>query len=327
MDRCLEHLVKLDSIDHDVEILVIDDGSIDETLAIAKTWQKLYPKTVRAIHQKNKGHGGAVNTGIKEAKGLYFKVVDSDDWLDEDAMQPIMKYLRRQMERKNPTDLVIGNYVYERAAKNEHTTIDYTTAFPERKEFGWDEVGKFRPGRYLLMHSVIFRTEILHKAKLKLPEHTFYVDSIFVHVPLPLVKTMYYFNIDMYRYQIGREDQSVNEEVMKGRIDQQLRVVREMIDQTDYEAAKTISPRLAAYQASYLSMMFCVSSAFLRLIGTPEADRKLEKLWYYLETYDVELYKKVRWLFPSASTNLPGPVGKWICTTGYRVMQKIFKFN
>ena len=65
------------------------------------------------------------------------------------------------------------------------------------------------------MHSAIYRTQLLRDIKLELPKHTFYVDNIFVYVPLPYVRTMYYINSDMYMYFIGREDQSVNEEVMK----------------------------------------------------------------------------------------------------------------
>ena len=85
-------------------------------------------------------------------------------------------------------------------------------------------------GQYILMHSVIYRTELLRQCGLELPEHTFYVDNIFVYQPLPHVKTMYYLDVNFYRYFIGRDDQSVNEQVMIGRIDQQIRVNKLMID-------------------------------------------------------------------------------------------------
>ena len=75
----------------DVEILLVDDGSTkDDTAAICDRWQNEHPDIVRAIHQPNKGHGGAVNTGLANASGFYFKVVDSDDWLDPAAMFPLM---------------------------------------------------------------------------------------------------------------------------------------------------------------------------------------------------------------------------------------------
>ena len=91
-------------------------------------------------------------------------------------------------------------------------------------------MGRMPIGKYILMHSVIYRTELLRECKLELPKHTFYVDNIFVYKPLPYVKTMYYMDVNFYRYFIGRNDQSVNEEVMIRRIDQQLLVNRLMID-------------------------------------------------------------------------------------------------
>ena len=83
------------------------------------------------------------------------------------------------------------------------------------------------------MHSVMYRTKLLRECGLELPKHTFYVDNIFVYHPLPHVKYLYYLNVNFYRYFIGRSDQSVNESVMIGRIDQQLKVNRIMID--DYK--------------------------------------------------------------------------------------------
>ena len=64
-----------------VEILIVDDGSTkDDTAAIADEYEARYPGSCRAIHQENAGQGGAVNAGLKAATGIYFKVVDSDDW-------------------------------------------------------------------------------------------------------------------------------------------------------------------------------------------------------------------------------------------------------
>ena len=115
MDKCIESLLACDEGKNDIEILIVDDGSTkDNTAEIADAWQEKYPDTIRAIHKPNGGHGSAVNTGLANAEGRYFKVVDSDDWLDKDAMHEVMAYLRRQMELAEPTDMVIGNYVYEK---------------------------------------------------------------------------------------------------------------------------------------------------------------------------------------------------------------------
>ena len=208
---------------------------------------------------------------------MYFKVVDSDDWLDYDAMVLVMAVLRDQFERKtddSAIDMVLGNYVYEKVHEGKQQSMGYSNVFPTNRVFGWDEVGHFKLSQYILMHSVIYRTKMLHNMGLQLPRHTFYVDNIFVYVPLVHVKTMYYIDADMYRYFIGREDQSVNEEVMMGRMDQQLRVTRTMIDAVKYEDIPY--KRLARYMVNYLGMMMVICNVFLRLRGTDadENDRK-----------------------------------------------------
>lgn len=323
MDKCIESLL---ACGNDVEILIVDDGSTkDDTPQKADEWQQRYPDIIRAIHQENGGHGSAVNTGLANASARYFKVVDSDDWLDADAMKPIMRYLRLQMELKDPTDLVIGNYVYEKVFENTRTVMRYKNVFPEGREFTWDEVGTFGPSQYLLMHSVIYRTELLRDMALELPKHCFYVDNIFVYEPLPHVKTMYYLDVDMYRYFIGREGQSVNESVMMGRIDQQLRITRIMIDAVDVMAVP--QKRLRHYLENYLAMMMCICSVFLRMRNTPEDEQKREDIWRYLKDADPALYRRIRANVLNLGTNLPTEVGRRAGLGGYHIAQKIFKFN
>lgn len=189
-----------------------------------------------------------------------------------------MNYIRKQAKKpESATDLVIGNYVYNKVHENSQTSINYRDALPEGREFGWDDIKKFKISEYLLMHSVIYRTELLRDIKLELPKHTFYVDNIFVYIPLPHVKTMYYIDTDMYMYFIGRDDQSVNEDVMKGRIDQQLRVTKIMINATNLEELEK-TPKLKRYMFNYLSMMMCICTVFLRMIGTDEAEEKRKEI-------------------------------------------------
>ena len=323
MDKCIESLLVLGD---DIEVILVDDGSTkDDTAAKADEWQERRPGIVRAIHQENGGHGAAVNTGLEHARGRYFKVVDSDDWLDADAMAEVMAYLRSQMEYAEPTDLVIANYVYEKVHEGTRTVIRYKNVFPVGQEFTWDDVGTFNPSQYLLMHSVIYRTDLLRDAGFELPRHCFYVDNVFVYEPLPLVQTLYYLDVDMYRYFIGREDQSVNERVMMGRIDQQLRVTRTMIDAVDVEAIE--NKRLRHYMENYLSMMMTICSIFLRMLNTPADQQKLDGIWQYLRQADPALYRRVRHKVLNLGANLPTELGRRIGIGGYHVAQRIFKFN
>ena len=204
--------------------------------------------------------------------------------------------------------------------------MGYFNVFPTEEEFGWKDVKHFRQSQYLLMHSAIYRTELLRETGLKLPEHCFYVDNIFVYVPLPFVDTMRYLDVDMYRYFIGREDQSVNESVMMGRIDQQLRITRFMIDAVRLPD-DVVEPKLRRYMLNYLSMMMCICSIFCRMIGTLEADEKRHAIWEYLKENSPGAYGAVRRSALNVGTNLPGELGRSLGISGYHLAQKVFKFN
>lgn len=322
MSKCVDSLLQCGK---DIEILLVDDGSSDNTLQIAQEYESKYPDIVKAIHQENGGHGEAVNTGIREATGLYFKVVDSDDWLDKDAMDEIMTYLRSQRDQTCPTDLVVANYVYEKVYENTTKTMSYRSIFPVRKQFTWSDVGYIPPTKYILMHSVIYRTNLLKDMGLKLPDHCFYVDNIFIYMPLPHVKSIYYIDVDMYRYFIGREGQSVNETTMMNRMDQQIRVTKLMIDDIDMDK---VEPKpLRKYMTNYLAMMMCICSVFLRMKNTPEAEEQLNGIWDYLKEKNPSLYKKVRHKAVNLSTNIPTEAGRLVGLGGYHLLQKIFKFN
>ena len=324
MDHCVQTLL---TAGEDIEIILVDDGSTkDDTPAICDRYAAQYPDVVRAIHQENGGHGEGVNQGIRHAAGLYYKVVDSDDWLDEGALGRVMDKLREFAAAERPVDLFIANYVYEHVEDNTQKVMRYTNVFPQDRVFTWSDIGRFRPSQYLLMHSVIYRTQMLRDCGLELPKHTFYVDNIFVYQPLPYVNTLYYLDRDLYRYYIGREDQSVNEKIMVKRVDQQVRITKIMIDAVDLYALPPEQKKLRAYMFNYLFMMMTISRVFLTMDGSAEALEKKKLLWAYLRHRDVRVYKKCRRSI-AGLCDLPGAVGRKICLGGYRIAQKIFKFN
>ena len=120
----------------DWEAILVDDGSVkDETPAICDEYAAKYPTIVKAIHQENGGHGEGVNQGIRNATGLYYKVVDSDDWLDTDALKKVLDKLAVLVEHHTAPDLMICNYVYEHVEDGTSHTVRYTTVFPQNRQF------------------------------------------------------------------------------------------------------------------------------------------------------------------------------------------------
>ena len=317
MRKCIDSLLPGGE---DVEIIIVDDGSSDGTAAIADEYEAKYPGICRAIHQENAGHGGAVNTGIANARGMYFKVVDSDGY------KIVLNRLKQFREDRKRVDMFICNYVYEHVEDGTSHTIGYHKVLPEEKIFGWDEARHFRMDQNLLMHSVIYRTKVLRESGLKLPKHTFYVDNLFVYIPLPYVKTLYYLDVDLYRYFIGRNDQSVNERVMISRIDQQIYVNKLMIDA--YCLPQDVSNKhLARYMLSYLAMICCVTSIMLLISGTPENLEKRRELWQYFKKKYPSMYWRVRLGGRGIVSNPPGKISYGIVVRCYRMAQKIYKFN
>lgn len=312
----------------DVEILVVNDGSKDNTSAIGHEYEAKYPGIVKVIDKENGGHGSAVNAGVEHATGLFFKVVDSDDWVKKSAYLEILEKLKDFAGSDVILDMLISNFVYEKEGAAKKKVMRYAHALPKDAVFTWNDVGHFFKGQYILMHSVIYRTKLLRECGMKLPDHTFYVDNIFVYEPLPYVKNMYYMDVNFYRYYIGREDQSVNEKVMIGRVDQQLRVNKLMIDYTVRNRKMIfVNKRLKQYMLNYLEIITTISSIMLILADTEEALDKKTELWEYLKASDSYLYRKLRYGIMGNGMNLPGKGGRKISVEGYRLAQRFFKFN
>lgn len=323
MKHCIETLLPGGE---DVEILLVDDGSTDATAQIADDYAAEYPGIIKAIHQENGGHGEAVNTGIKNASGVYFKVVDSDDWLDVPGMLKVLDVLKKFHSEEKDLDLMICNYVYEHTQDNTSHVVKYKNVFPADCVFGWEDAGRFKMSQYILMHSVIYRSSLLRECGLALPKHTFYVDNLFVYQPLPYVKKLYYMDIDLYRYFIGRADQSVNEQVMIKRIDQQIRVNKLMIDfysGLDME----INKRLDNYMKNYLSVMMTISSVLLIVSESEENFQKKRELWSYLKNKDEKLYYSMRHRVLGLVSYDSGRVGRKLTKGAYRIANKMYKFN
>ena len=204
----------------------------------------------------------------------------------------------------------------------------YKHALPVGELFTWDDIKYFHTGQYILMHSVIFRTKLLKECGLKLPEHTFYVDNLYVFEPLPYVRNMYYLDVNFYRYYIGREGQSVNESVMISRIDQQIKVNKIMVDYFVEKKAKICSRRkLKNYMLNYLEIITVISSIMLIRSGTEENLEKKVELWEYIKQKDMGLYMRLRYGVLGSSMNLPGKGGRKISVEGYKICQRFFKFN
>lgn len=324
MEKCIKSLL---GAGDDIEILIINDGSKDKTAEIADRYEKDYPGIVRAIHQENGGHGEGVNQGIRLGKGRFYKVVDSDDKLEPKALDTLLTRIREHVRDGVEVDMYVTNYVYDHVEDNTQRPMRYNKIFPHEKVCSWEDTKSFGVSQYLMMHSVIYRMELLRDVKIELPKHTFYVDNLYMYKPFPAVKKIYYMDLNLYYYFIGRDDQSVNEKNVIKRIDQQVLVTKLMTDCYDLKEIKKQNKQLYKYMFHELSMMYTISTVFLFASKLPENVEKNKKMWKYLKDKDPQIYRKMRTFSINALTRFPGKLGRRFTVGMYHIVKKIFKCN
>ncbi len=321
VEKCLDSLLVHPD---DTEVLIIDDGSSDETADIARSYEERYPGVVRLVQQPNGGHGIAMQSGIREASGTYLKVVDSDDWIDRAALDTLVPQLREWQDHDEAPDLVVANYVYENQEVGPRL-VEYTRVMPTGRIFGWDEVGRFKVGQYLLMHALTYRLDMLRRANLEFPRKTFYVDNLIAFLPLQEVRRLAYLDIDLYRYYVGRADQSVNEKVMITRLDQQFLVNTMLVDR--FRPDQIDSENLRKYLFHYLSIITSVSLMMAYLAGTPQATDLRRSLLRRMKNQNPPTYRAFRRSLTGPFLLIPGRIGRRLCIWGYKGVRKVFAFN
>jgi glycosyltransferase involved in cell wall biosynthesis len=313
----------------DVEIIIVNDGSIDQTLTIANTYRDKYPHVVKVIDKKNGGHGSTINAGLMVASGLYFKVVDSDDWLDCDSLVKTIAIIKEHIAiQKNP-DLYITNFVYEHVTDQTQYERDYSPNFFENKLFDWTHVKrKFKNSKTLLMHALIFKTSILREVHLALPEHTFYVDNLVSYLPLPYIKTLYYIKLPLYRYFIGRADQSITLENITKRYKQQIYVFSIMSHEYTYNSIQRLPKGLKSYMKHCLSAMMIITQMFTVAADTKDRRDDLKQLWYNLKKQDRRMYHFLKYRSYNTLVHfLPWKIKSFIMVKSYIYLTKKVKLG
>jgi len=313
----------------DVEIIIVNDGSTDGTAEIADSYAQKYPAIVKVIHKENGGHGSGVNCGVQNATGLYFKVVDSDDWVDEHALKTMIALMKKHVAEGCEPDVYFANFVYNHAEDNSKFTRHFRRQFPVGRFFDWSQVKNFYGSQLLLMHAVMFKTEIIRNSGTVLPEHTFYVDNLFAFRPLPYCKSLYYCDVDLYQYYIGRADQSVNIANLTRRYDQQIRVMKCIYDCYSYEQIMAMTPGLRNYMLHTISaismntMMFCCS-------GGDDAQRReaYREYWEHTVKKDPALSRYIRTKgLPALVCWMPWKLRGSTMLLGYNILCKINKLG
>lgn len=195
----LDSLIVPEVID-DLEVFIIDDGGKDETLNIAKEYERKYPNTFHAVHKENGGYGSTVNYSLKHASGKYFKLLDGDDWFDTSGLKNLIIALRTTC-----ADIIITDYLV--GPNKDHLK---KKSYYIQEGDGIKKIAGFVPKKYFGMWPMTIKTEVLRKCKLCLPEHELYTDQYYCTFPLAYAKTIQYLNCSVYCYRTERDGQSTS---------------------------------------------------------------------------------------------------------------------
>lgn len=202
-----------------LEVIVVNDGSTDSTLEIAREYESKYPQTFRVIDKKNGGYGSTVNASIRAAAGRYFRLLDGDDWFDRDGLIAFIEDLSEAKE-----DMVVAQFkrVFE---EDGHEELRDEAEDIKEKTVRFDSLGDHE---WFTMHAVTYRTKILQDNSIRLTEHCFYTDQEYDLLPLPYVETVRIFPGVVYCYRIGRGEQSVSPEGLEKHYNDQTIVLKRL---------------------------------------------------------------------------------------------------
>lgn len=298
LPKCLNSLVFAKNI-CDCEILVINDGSSDNTLSIARDYEKKFKNIVRVIDKENGGHGSGINVGMKIAKGKYFKILDSDDWVDINNFERLIDKLKEET-----ADLVLTRVRCEYFNSMDlPLQVDYENLQSDvtyRFEDLLDENYGISSG--ILFAASCYKTEKLKNANFQITEKKLYADHEFDAFSVKCVDTVKLYNLDIYMYLIGREGQSISNDVWQKKYPHHqsamLKVLEKIYNDTEitdikkFYAIKYVVNPMLIHQIESLIFMKKEKEIFMLIKKIKKFDSLYEELCKEIKFTHPQYYKK-----------------------------------
>lgn len=224
IDQEMDSLLKETSILPYLDIIIVNDGSKDDTLDKANRYAHKYPESIRVIDKENGGHGSGINVGIVEAKGKYLKVLDGDDWVDPEGLVELINYI---MNETDSPDAIINPF--EKVWENGKREVISFEAIEPRKVVGFKEVVT---NKYTLpLHTLTIKTQIYRDNKIpKIDEKISYDDMEYILYPVPYIKKIVFLEKVLYEYRLGLPGQSMNPEQMKKKLLMHTKVIESLAE-------------------------------------------------------------------------------------------------
>lgn len=288
----------------DIEVIVINDGSSDDTSIQVREYAKKYPKTFRLIDKENGGYGSTINTSLPIAKGKYYKLLDGDDWFEKNSLIQLLSVLK-----ECESDLVIMPNVEVVNETGEKTVVQPFNHMEQGREFTFEEYPK---GNRISMHQACFKTKTIQDKGIEIREHCFYTDTEYLLKSMSKCKTIIYYNIPVYMYRIGLNEQSMSVEGIRKHYQDAVKYYKEMIR---YRNEEDIDK---AFKDNYLTdAMISLARYNLNMFFILSENKKKEYIEFdnYIKNNAFDIYikcpSKKMLLLRKTKNILYGPVCWW----------------
>lgn len=271
----------------DIEVLIINDGSSDNTAYIARKYCEQYPDTFKVYTKENGGHGSGINYGIRYASGKYFKVVDGDDWLNTEKLPELLSVLKERNE-----DIIASDYLC--VEDGTERVIEQKKCVVSDRQYG--KTYRFDDGnieQVIKMHAFTIKTEILKNNNISIDEKCYYVDCEYIIYPIPYAEDVYFYPEAIYMYRLGRAGQSVAIESMQKNRAQHQKVLHALLD--FYDSMPQISQNKRRYIVSAIGQVVENQFQIYISMGNQKGIRKELMHWdQELKRDYYEIYKATR---------------------------------
>lgn len=282
--KCLDSFVVPEVMDS-LEVIIVNDGSRDNTKNLAAMYEEKYPNTFCVINKENGGHGSTINAAIPKATGKYFKIVDADDWVERDGLIQLVEILKKQ-----DVDAVLSPYYKVDAGSGKKTRIDCSSN-QEGTHCQIVDIGQITSSCSLAMHAITYRTTMLQEHFLPIDEKCFYVDLEYIVFYFRHVRNVLISDAPVYDYLVGTGEQSVNMRNMVRRREQHRRVCDRLLKLSAESACQ--KPTIRSVIES------CIINHYRVLMSIEDGAQSREEL----RDFDLELRTEYPDLYHNAIMN------------------------
>lgn len=284
LPRCLDSLLVDDKVLLQcLEVIIVNDGSKDSSLKIALKYQQEHPDTFVVIDKENGNYGSCVNAALRKASGLYFRILDADDYFDTLALKDLLEYIK---DSGTNTDIIFTNYQRDIALGSSQVIRVENVCYKASYDISMFDFKRYSRGMAFAMHSITYKLEVLKEVPLVHLEGISYTDSEYCFYPLYKCQTISFLNVVLYHYQIGRNGQTVSESSYQKNIGNLSAILNRMLN-----TWKAYPPEKHVYENQKCPFLLCAFAYYQTILTTKFSCKEdINQIENKIASFDKELF-------------------------------------